>query len=84
MPPFKFFLFTILEPWRTIKNRWHRTSSYLVEPLLESTLETAAVDFNEDVDVQMERSRVLSDSADNAIIYLRNLRKVLGHLVCIN
>ncbi|WJZ94126.1 hypothetical protein VitviT2T_013011 [Vitis vinifera] len=75
LPPRKFSLFTILEPWRAIKNSWHGTSSYL-EPLLESTSETASIDLDEDIDVQTERNRVLSGSADNAIIYLRNLRKV--------
>ena len=82
LPPRKFSLFTILEPWRAIRNRWHGTSSHL-EPLLESTSETGALGLDEDIDVQTERNRVLSGSADNAIIYLRNLRKVLVHLVCI-
>ncbi|KAJ6363443.1 hypothetical protein OIU78_003587 [Salix suchowensis] len=35
-----------------------------------------ALNFDEDIDVQTERNRVLAGSIDNAIIYLRKLRKV--------
>ncbi|CAK9155596.1 unnamed protein product [Ilex paraguariensis] len=52
------------------------TSSSFLEPLLGPSPENVAVDLDEDIDVQTERNRVLSGSTDNAIIYLRNLRKV--------
>jgi hypothetical protein len=60
--------------WRKI-NIFPRNTTYL-EPLLEPSPETIFMDLNEDVDVKTERSRVLYGSIDNAIIYLRNLRKV--------
>ncbi|GKU89849.1 hypothetical protein SLEP1_g3933 [Rubroshorea leprosula] len=63
---------TVKEWWRRISNLWVDTS--LVEPLLKSSSETATDD--EDIDVQSERNRVLSGSIGNAILYLRNLRKV--------
>lgn len=48
----------------------------LSEPLLKSS-KVVSIDHGEDIDVQMERKRVLSGSLNNAILYLRNLRKVL-------
>jgi len=50
-----------------------------MEPLLEPSTKYVALDLDDDVDVQEERNRVLSGSADNAIIYLCNLRKVLQY-----
>ena len=44
---------------------------------MKPSSETAALDLDEDIDVKTERSRVLSGSIDNAIIYLHNLQKVL-------
>uniref|UniRef100_A0A0R0KIK5 ABC transporter domain-containing protein n=1 Tax=Glycine max TaxID=3847 RepID=A0A0R0KIK5_SOYBN len=66
--------FMIKKWWGKI-NIFQHNNPYL-EPLLESSSETVAMDFDEDVDVKTERNRVLSGSLDNSIIYLRNLRKV--------
>jgi hypothetical protein len=68
--------------WRKI-NIFPRNTTYL-EPLLEPSPETIFTDLNEDVDVKTERSRVLSGSVDNAIIYLRNLRKVFPLIIFFN
>ncbi|CAJ2671488.1 unnamed protein product [Trifolium pratense] len=73
-PSLKLTPFTIKKWWRKI-NIFPRNTTYL-EPLLEPSPETIFTDLNEDVDVKTERSRVLSGSIGNAIIYLRNLRKV--------
>ncbi|CAL5423286.1 unnamed protein product [Camellia sinensis] len=62
--------------WESMKKIFQRTSSSYTEPLLESSSTYVAIDPDEDVDVQAERNRVLSDSTDNAIIYLHNLWKV--------
>lgn len=59
-------------------------SSYL-EPLLKPSSKTVALDLDEDIDVKIERHRVLSGSIHNAIIYLRNLQKVslaLNKITC--
>uniref|UniRef100_A0A803P6X4 ABC transporter domain-containing protein n=1 Tax=Cannabis sativa TaxID=3483 RepID=A0A803P6X4_CANSA len=61
--------------WWSIKS-FRRDGSPHLEPLLGSSAEKVALDFDEDSDVAMERNRVLSGSIENAIIYLRNLRKV--------
>jgi ABC-type multidrug transport system ATPase subunit len=73
-PSLKLTPFMVKKWWRKI-NIFPRNTTYL-EPLLEPSPETIFTDLNEDVDVKTERSRVLSGSIDNAIIYLRNLRKV--------
>ncbi|KAK2651860.1 hypothetical protein Ddye_011716 [Dipteronia dyeriana] len=75
LPSHKWTLVTIKEWWKSCRNLQHETPSFL-QPLLKSSSGTVALDLDEDVDVQMERNRVLSGSVDNAIIYLRNLRKV--------
>ncbi|XP_058738226.1 ABC transporter A family member 1 isoform X2 [Vicia villosa] len=72
-PSLKLTPFMIKKWWGKI-NIFPHNSTYL-EPLLEPA-ETFVTDLNEDVDVKTERNRVLSGSIDNAIIYLRNLRKV--------
>ncbi|XP_027188413.1 ABC transporter A family member 1 isoform X3 [Cicer arietinum] len=71
-PSLKLTSFMIKKWWGKI-NIFPNNISYL-EPLLEPSPETFVTD--EDVDVKTERNRVLSGSVDNAIIYLRNLRKV--------
>ncbi|KAK0597531.1 hypothetical protein LWI29_026223 [Acer saccharum] len=75
LPSHKWTLVTIKEWWKSCRNLQHDTPSFL-QPLLKSSSGTVALDLDEDIDVQMERNRVLSGSVDNAIIYLRNLRKV--------
>lgn len=72
----------MIKKWWGEINIFPRNSTYL-EPLLEPP-ETFVTDLNEDVDVKTERSRVLSGSVDNAIIYLRNLRKVLPRIIFFN
>ncbi|PON86894.1 ABC transporter A, ABCA [Trema orientale] len=62
--------------WWSIRSFQRDGSSPYLEPLLRSSTETVALDFDEDIDVKTERNRVLSGSIENAIIYLRNLRKV--------
>lgn len=49
------------------------------QPLLGSVDESNPI-ADEDVDVKAERHRVVSGYADNAIIYLHNLRKVVESL----
>lgn len=76
VPPNKVSVLAIGEFWKSIKMLYPRTSSSYKEPLLESSSKYVDLDLDDDVDVRAERSRVLSGSIDNAIIYLRNLRKV--------
>ncbi|XP_058204038.1 ABC transporter A family member 1 isoform X1 [Rhododendron vialii] len=76
VPPNKVSVLAIKEFWKSIKTLYPRTSSSYKEPLLESSSKYVDLDLDDDVDVRAERSRVLSGSIDNAIIYLRNLRKV--------
>ncbi|KAL6133968.1 hypothetical protein ACLB2K_066201 [Fragaria x ananassa] len=71
----KLTLATLKEWWKSIKIIHPGTSSYR-EPLLTSSAESITLDLDEDTDVKTERTRVLSGSIDNAIIYLCNLRKV--------
>ncbi|CAK7342616.1 unnamed protein product [Dovyalis caffra] len=66
----------IKQCWRNIMNLRHNPPPSDLEPLLKSPSETVGLNFDEDIDVQTERNRVLAGSIDNAIIYLRNLRKV--------
>lgn len=77
-PSLKLILLMIKKWWGKI-NIFPHNAPYL-EPLLEPSAETVVMDLNEDVDVKTERNRVLSGSIDNAIIYLRNLRKVFPRL----
>ncbi|XP_031398981.1 ABC transporter A family member 1 isoform X1 [Punica granatum] len=75
LPLHKLNLAVIQQCWGKFRrNRYVKSSSYS-EPLLKSS-ETASVDIDEDIDVLSERKRVLSGSTDNALLYLRNLRKV--------
>ncbi|XP_058083562.1 ABC transporter A family member 1 isoform X2 [Magnolia sinica] len=76
LPPQKLNLFTIKGWWRRFRTVHHGTSESYLEPLLNSFSKNVALEVDEDTDVQAERQRVLSGSVDNAIIYLRNLRKV--------
>ncbi|KAG9132657.1 hypothetical protein Leryth_016697, partial [Lithospermum erythrorhizon] len=64
------------EWWRRLKTFFRPTSKCYLEPLLESKSGSGGWELDEDIDVQTERSRVLSGSASNAIISLHNLRKV--------
>ncbi|PRQ44758.1 putative ABC transporter, P-loop containing nucleoside triphosphate hydrolase [Rosa chinensis] len=75
LPFNKLTLATLKEWWKSIKSIPPSTSSYR-EPLLTSSTESVTLDLDEDTDVKAERTRVLSGSIDNAIIYLRNLHKV--------
>ncbi|KAG8371966.1 hypothetical protein BUALT_Bualt12G0017800 [Buddleja alternifolia] len=59
--------------WMSIKEMFYATSSGSLEPLLKSSSGDIS---GEDIDVQTERNRVLSGGVGNAIVYLRNLRKV--------
>lgn len=73
-PSYKLNLATFKEWYAKI---FHRDgSSPHSEPLLGSSSEEMALDFDEDIDVRTERNRVLSGSTENSIIYLQNLRKV--------
>ncbi|KAH7855874.1 hypothetical protein Vadar_029947 [Vaccinium darrowii] len=74
--PNKITVLAIEEFWKSTRKPFRRTSSSYTEPLLESSSKYVDLDLDDDVDVQAERKRVLSGSMDNAIIYLRNLRKV--------
>lgn len=56
---------------------YHSNTTSLSEPLLQPSAGGTVVEIDEDIDVQRERNRVLSGPTDSAIIYLRNLRKVL-------
>ncbi|XP_048226165.1 ABC transporter A family member 1 isoform X2 [Ricinus communis] len=75
LPFHKFTQVTITQYWMNFRNFWRGSSSGYSEPLLKSP-EAVALDFDEDIDVQTERNRVVSGSVGNAILYLRNLQKV--------
>lgn len=64
--------------WMRIRRSFSTPSSCSLEPLLKSTLGDNP-SLEEDIDVRAERDRVLSGGVDSAVIYLRNLRKVLIH-----
>ncbi|GAB4843869.1 Phospholipid-transporting ATPase abca1 [Ancistrocladus abbreviatus] len=74
--PLKLTHVRISHCWRSIGNIFHKGTSNILEPLLGSSPDAVALDIDEDMDVKAERNRVLSGAADNAILYLRNLRKV--------
>ncbi|XAR68503.1 Maltose-transporting ATPase [Bertholletia excelsa] len=76
LPPHKINFMAIGESWKNIKKLFQRKYNSYSEPLLASSSKCVALDVDEDVDVQTERNRVLSGFTDNAIICLRNLRKV--------
>ncbi|WCJ33447.1 ATP-binding cassette sub-family A member 2 [Euphorbia peplus] len=73
LPFYKLSMGTIKQHCRNLMNLRRDATSGYSEPLLK---EDDAPNFGEDIDVQTERNRVLSGSVDNAILYLRNLRKV--------
>lgn len=56
------------------------TSQSYFEPLLGSYVDSSMLITDEDVDVTAERHRILSGLGDNAIIILRNLKKVLVNM----
>ncbi|XP_060186206.1 ABC transporter A family member 1 isoform X3 [Lycium barbarum] len=64
------------EWWKNLGKSRRTTSFGSSEPLLRASSGDATSELDEDVDVKAERDRVLSGSTDNAVIYLRNLRKV--------
>lgn len=84
IPSHKLAVVTIKDWWRNFTEFRISPSNSYNEPLLNLSSETPAHDSQRDIDVQAERDRVLSGSVDNAIIYLRNLRKVLTFFVAIN
>lgn len=77
LPPHNINLATVYEWWMRIRKVYYANTTSLSEPLLESSAGGTAIEIDEDIDVQRERNRVLSGPTDSAIIYLRNLRKVL-------
>lgn len=66
-----------IHEWWKILGKSRRANSFgFSEPLLRSSSGNVASEPDEDIDVKAERDRVLSGSTDNAVIHLRNLRKV--------
>ncbi|MQL86249.1 hypothetical protein Taro_018782 [Colocasia esculenta] len=65
----------VSEWWQNFQMNYLGLSQTLREPLVDSS-QTDVLLADEDVDVQAERERVASGSVKNAIIYLKNLRKV--------
>ncbi|KAF9597369.1 hypothetical protein IFM89_017715 [Coptis chinensis] len=76
VPSYKLTSLTIKEWFSNFGQHQQILPESYSEPLLRSASGSLAADEDNDIDVQAERHRVLSGSADNAIIYLRNLRKV--------
>lgn len=77
--PHRIKFLTASNLWMSLKEKLYAPSSSSLEPLLKS-LPGDNGDLEEDIDVQTERNRVLSGGAGSAIVYLRNLRKVLKHI----
>ncbi|XP_010554822.1 PREDICTED: ABC transporter A family member 1-like [Tarenaya hassleriana] len=78
LPVQKIMSISISDWWQNSKVLKHSAGgSGHLEPLLKDSPDGVLLDIEDDVDVQNERARVLSGSTDNAICYLRNLRKVL-------
>ncbi|CAA6654054.1 unnamed protein product [Spirodela intermedia] len=75
LPSCRFSSLMIKEWWQSFQMNGQSLSPILQKPLLEPS-KTDVLFIDEDIDVRAERERVLSGFADNAIIYLRNLRKV--------
>ncbi|KAL8489520.1 hypothetical protein ACS0TY_025437 [Phlomoides rotata] len=73
--PHKMNFTTAPNLWMRIRKWFCTPSSSSSEPLLNSTF-GGNPELEEDIDVQMERDRVLSGGVGSAVIYLRNLRKV--------
>ncbi|XP_010554823.1 PREDICTED: ABC transporter A family member 1 [Tarenaya hassleriana] len=77
LPVQKIMSISISDWWQNSKVLKHSAGgSGHLEPLLKDSPDGVLLDIEDDVDVQNERARVLSGSTDNAICYLRNLRKV--------
>ncbi|KAF5176169.1 Abc transporter a family member, partial [Thalictrum thalictroides] len=76
MPSHRLNVNTIKEWFCSFGHLEHIASESFSEPLLRTSAGTLSIDVDNDIDVQAERHRVLSGSADKSIIYLRNLRKV--------
>lgn len=76
LPQQKRSLSRVHEWWRSLGKSRHANSFGFSEPLLRPSSGDFASELDEDVDVKAERDRVLSGSTDNAVIHLRNLRKV--------
>lgn len=83
VPPEKITLNAIKECGRSIKKLFPKTSTDCTQPLLGSSSKHVALSVDDDADVIAERNRVLTGSADKAIIYLSNLRKVYGTKVAV-
>lgn len=76
LPQQKRNLSRIHEWWKSLGKSRRANSFGFSEPLLRSSSGNVASEPDEDIDVKAERDRVLSGSTDNAVIHLRNLRKV--------
>ncbi|KAL3755279.1 hypothetical protein ACJRO7_002345 [Eucalyptus globulus] len=74
-PSHKLTVAAIKESLQKITGNLSNNSASYSEPLLKSSSKSGSLDYDEDIDVLMERKRVLSGSIDNAILYLRDLRK---------
>lgn len=75
LPLQKMMSFSIGEWWQNFKVFKQGAGSSFTEPLLKDS--TGATDMEDDIDVQEERTRVISGLTDSTIFYLQNLRKVL-------
>lgn len=73
LPQQKRSLYRVREWWKSLGISKRASFLGTSEPLLRGD---AASALDEDVDVKAETDRVLSGSTDNAVIHLRNLRKV--------
>ncbi|KAM0948803.1 putative ABC transporter, AAA+ ATPase domain, ABC transporter A [Dioscorea sansibarensis] len=76
LPHHKLCFAKFKEWWHKNASTEHDISQSSVQPLLGSFANDAYSISDEDVDVRVERQRILSGSADNAVINLHNLRKV--------
>lgn len=76
LPQQKRNLSKIHEWWKSLGKSRRANSFGFSEPLLRPSSGDVASELDEDIDVKAERDRVLSGSTDNAVIHLRNLRKV--------
>lgn len=76
VPLQKLKLTTITEWWHNFLSLQHDTSKSNTQPLLGSYDAGAISIVEEDIDVKAERHRILNGCGDDAIIYLKNLRKV--------
>lgn len=79
LPHHKICFAKFKEWWHKNGSTKHDISQSSTQPLLGSFANEAYSMSDEDVDVRVERQRILSGSADNAVINLHNLRKVLSY-----